>query len=145
MFLLSFCKLFWIYFCRVFSCFPLLFSSLVIWWLSLASYLDPFYFFLYLSIAVFWFVVLMRFWDGYIYILYNIYNNLVYTQIILSCWSLNFKCISNILHFYSLFTIAGFAIFVYGWFPAFTVCLPLPVSFPIRNFLISRCGLFFST
>ena len=31
-----------------------------------------------------------------------------------------------------------------GWFPAFTVCLPLLMSFPICNFLVSGGGLFFS-
>ena len=45
----------------------------------------------------------------------------------------------------ALLTIADFdTIFVCRWFPTFTVCLSLPVSFPIRNFVSSH-GLFFST
>ena len=35
--------------------------------------------------------------------------------------------------------------FVCRWFPTFNVCLPLPVSFSVHNFLISNCDLFFST
>lgn len=40
---------------------------------------------------------------------------------VLSCLSLNFKCISNILHsfFTLLSTITGLNIFVCGWFPTF--------------------------
>ena len=45
----------------------------------------------------------------------------------------------------ALLTIADFdTIFVCRWFPTFTVCLSLPVSFPIRN-SVSSHGLFFST
>ena len=34
---------------------------------------------------------------------------------------------------------------MYGWFPAFSLCLPLPVSIPICKFLVSSCSfLFFS-
>ena len=29
-----------------------------------------------------------------------------------------------------------------SWFPAFTICFPLLLSFPICNFLVSSCGLF---
>ena len=39
--------------------------------------------------------------------------------------------------------VAGFdIIFVCGWFPTFTVCLPLPVSFSILNFPVSSCCFF---
>ena len=38
-----------------------------------------------------------------------------------------------------------FSKYVCGWFSTFPVCLPLPVSFPICNFLISSCSLIFST
>ena len=64
-------------------------------------------------------------------------------KIVLSCWSPNFQWIVNILHF-TLLTVAGFdIIFVYGLFPTFTVYLPLLVSFPIHNFLVSRVALSF--
>ena len=45
--------------------------------------------------------------------------------IILSCWSINIKCISNILHLYSSLTnISLNIIFVCEWFPTFVyVCL----------------------
>ena len=75
----------------------------------------------------------MRFW----------FSILCINKSVLSCWSFNFKCISNILRLCSpLLTIAGFdIIFMCGWFPNFTVCLPLLVSFPIRNFLVFSYGL----
>ena len=41
--------------------------------------------------------------------------------------------------------VVGFdIIFVYELFPAVSVCLPLPVSFPICDFLVSICGFIFS-
>ena len=43
----------------------------------------------------------------------------------------------------TLLMIARFdIIFVFGCFPTFSLCLPLPVSFSIHNFLVSSCGLF---
>ena len=64
----------------------------------------------------------------------------------LSGSSFIFKCISNMLHLYYLLKFAGFdIIFVCGWFPIFTVCLPFLVSFSIHNFIVSHCGLLFST
>ena len=65
--------------------------SLVIWCLSLVLCLDCFFFFVCVSIIDFWFAVPMRFW----------YSSLYMYKIVLSCWSLNFQCISNILHLYS--------------------------------------------
>ena len=63
--------------------------------------------------------------------------------IVLTCWSLNLKCISNILHLYSpRLTIAAFDIFVCGLFPTFIVCFCL-YSEPTQNFLVSSCSLFF--
>ena len=46
--------------------------------------------------------------------------------VICCCWSLNSKCNSHFLHLYSpVLTISGFyIIFVYRWFPTFTICLP---------------------
>ena len=115
------------------SSLPLLFSPLVIWWLYLVLCLDSFFFFVCVSIVDFWLVVTMKFQ----------YSSLHVSKTILSCWSLNFKYISNILHLYPLLTIAEFdIIFVCKWFPAFTACLLLPVSFPIPYFLVSSCRLF---
>ena len=80
---------------------PLLFSSFLVWWLTLVFYLDSFYFFVFVSIVDFQFVVPMRF-------CYSI----IYTEkLVFSCWSFNFKCISDILHLYlPLLTISGFDI-----------------------------------
>ena len=52
------------------------------WWLSLVLCLDSFFFFVCISIIDFWIVVTMAF----------IYSNLYIDMIVLSCWSLNFKC-----------------------------------------------------
>ena len=73
--------------------------------------------------------------------------HLYINKTVLSYWSSNFKCIFNILHLCSpLLTISGFdMIFVCGWFSIFTVCLPLLVSLSVCGFLVSSCGLFFST
>ena len=64
-----------------------------------------------------------------------------YTQ---DCFKL-FKCNFHLLSLYSsLLTVAGFDIIsLYGRFPAFTVCLPLPGIFPTCVFLVSSCGLLF--
>ena len=69
----------------LFSSLPLLRSSLV-WWLSLVFSLDCFFF----SMCVF-FVDTMRFG----------YNSLCIYKIVLSGWSLDFICFSNILQSYS--------------------------------------------
>ena len=54
------------------------------------------------------------------------FHSLTFSEIVLSCWSFNFKCISNILHLDSLLTIFHIdIIFVCGLFPAFTLCLSL--------------------
>ena len=106
----------------------LLFSSFLVWWLTLVFCLDSLFFFVFVSIADFQFVVPMRF-------CYSI----IYTEkIVFSCWSFNFKCISDILHLYlPLLTISGFdIIIVCRWFPTFTVYLPLLVNFPIRNLFV---------
>ena len=128
--------LFLVCFCRSFSPLPLLFSSFVIWRLPLVLCLDCTFFFVCPSIVDFWFVVAMKCW----------YSSLYIYKTDLSCWSLNFKCICNTLHLYSsLLMFSGFDIIAYGWFPMFTVCLPLLMSFSVHNFLVSSCGLFFST
>ena len=77
--------LFWICFCGSFF---FLFCSLVTWWLSVVLCLDSSFFFVYVSIIDFQFGITMRFW----------YRSLYISKIVLSFWSLNFKCISSILH-----------------------------------------------
>ena len=72
----------------------------------------------------------------------------VYTcVIVLSCWSLPFQCISNILHVYSPpLTITGFDIMfecVHGFLLLLYVCRYW-WALPFDPFLVSRCGLFFS-
>ena len=96
--------------------------------------LDSFFFCVCVSIVDFRFAATMKFW----------YSSLYIQKIVLSCWSFNFKCIFSILHLCSPpLTIAGFdIIFVWKWFPTFTVCLPLLKRFYICNFLDSSCGLF---
>ena len=43
------------------------------------------------------------------------------------------------------FSISGLnIIFVCGYFSTLNMCLPLPVSFLVHNFLVSDCGLLFS-
>ena len=77
--------MFWIYFCRCFF-FP---PSLVL--LRFDGELQCFVWILFyvcVSIVDFWFVVTMRFYNSSLYI----------NKIVLSCWSFNTKCISNILH-----------------------------------------------
>ena len=128
--------LFSVCFCGCFS--PLLLiSSFVIWRLSLVLCLDCTFIFVFISIVDFWFVVAMKCW----------YSSLYIYKTGLSCWSLNFKCICNTLHLYCpLLKFAGFDIILAcWWFPTFTVCLPLLMSFSVHNFLVSSCALFFST
>ena len=135
MFLLLFYR-FLVCFCRSFSPLPLLFSF-VIWRRSLVLCLDCTFFFVCISIIDFWFLVAMKCW----------YSSLYIYKTDLSCWSLHLKCICNTLHLYSpLLTFSGFDIILAcGWFPTFTLCLPLLMSFSVHNFLVSSCGLFFST
>ena len=67
----------------------LLFYSLVVWWLYLKLQLHSFIFFVSISIIDFWFVLTMKIY----------YNNLSLSLsvciciMVLSSWSLNFKCI----------------------------------------------------
>ena len=92
--------------------------------------IPPFFKMCCVAITDFQFVVTVRFCYGSPYI----------NKIILSCWSFNFKYISSILHLCSpLLMPAGFDITVV-WYPSFTGCLPLPISFPSHNF-VSSCGL----
>ena len=44
-----------------FASLPLLFSSLVIWWLSIVSYLNCFFYLVFLYIVDFWFAITLRF------------------------------------------------------------------------------------
>ena len=134
---------------------------LVVSWLYFMLCLDYFFLFVCVSIVDFWFAVNIRLCiiktlslsHVYVYICMYIYiymciwthnthihtNIYVYThKFVLSCWSLNFKCIPAILHSHPpLLTVAGSAImFVCVWFLTFTICLHSPVSFPIFSFLI---------
>ena len=78
-----------LFLCAFFPSLPLLFSSLVIWWLSLCC----------VWIALSFFVC---FFCRFLVCSYHVLiDSLNIYKIILSCWSLNFKCISNILHLYS--------------------------------------------
>ena len=79
-------------FVALFSSFFVLFSSLVLWSLSLVLCLDCFFLFWCASVVDFWFVVTMKFWYR---------SQYIYTRLFLSCWSLNCKCISSILHLYA--------------------------------------------
>ena len=112
------------------------FCSLVVWWLSLVLCLDCFFLFACIFIVDFHFAFTMRFW----------YRNLHIYKIVLSCWSLNCKYISSVLHLYPpLLTISDFGgIFVHGWFRIFSVYLPSLVSLVICGIFVSCCGLFFS-
>ena len=66
----------------------LLFSSLVVWWLTLVLC----FYYLCVSIADFWFAVMIRMW----------YRSLYIYKIVLSWWPFNCKCIFRILHLYPL-------------------------------------------
>ena len=64
--------------------------------------------------------------------------------VVLSCWSLNFKCNSNILHLNFLLRITCFDIMlVCGWYPAFAVFCLYWCAFLFKMFLFIG-GLFFS-
>ena len=83
--------------CRIFSSFPLLSSSLMIWRLLLVLCLDSPFYFICRSIVNFWFTVTLSFLFSHLYI----------SIIVLNCWSLIFKWTYGILNFYSpLLTIA---------------------------------------
>ena len=103
-----------------FSFLLLLFSPLVVWWLSLVLYLRWFFLFVCVSMVDFWFAVILKFW----------YKSLSTFEIVLSCCSLNCKCISSVLHLYpTLLMISDFGgTIVHGWFCIFTVYMPLLVS-----------------
>ena len=110
--------------------------SSVVWWLSLLLF-QLLFFFVCISVVDFCFAVTMRFW----------YSTLYIYMIVLSCWSLSFKCVPIILHLYSLLTTAGFDIIVVcRWFPTLTVYLPLSVSkitVSIWKFLVSSYAFLF--
>ena len=77
-------------------------------------------------------------------------------KVILSCWPVNFILFFKFLKFFDLLILNAFptscictlirvACFtiVFVWItPTFTVCLSLPVSFPICDFSVSSCALF---
>ena len=69
------------------------------------------------------------------------------SEIVLSCWSFNCKCISNVWHLYPpLLMISDFgSIFMCKWFSTFTVYMPLLVSLVICVIFVSSYGLFFSS
>ena len=75
------------------------------------------------------YVVTMWFW----------YRSLYKHNTVLSCLSLNCKCISSIMHLFPpLLRIACFdVIYVCGWYSTFTIYLPLLVSLLFHNFLAS--------
>ena len=79
-------------------------------------------------------MVPIRFWDKHLYVY----------KIVFGCWSLNFKCIFNVLHLSFHIMLASFWYHICQWFPTFVLSLPLLVNFLICNFLISNCGFFFS-
>ena len=67
-------------------------------------------------------------------------------EFVLSCWSLNCKCISSVLHLYPrLLMISDFAgIIVHGLFHILTVYISSLVSLVICGIFVSCCCLFFS-
>ena len=67
-------------------------------------------------------------------------------EIVLSCGSLNCKCISSVLHLYAaLLRMSDFGgLIVRGWFCIFTVCIPWLVSLVICGIFVSCRGLFSS-
>ena len=123
-------------FFALFSSLLVLFSPLVVWWLSLMLYLSWFFLFVCVSIVDFWFAVILKFW----------YKSLYLYEMVLSCCCLNCKCISGVLHVYPpLLMISDFGgITVHGWFHIFTVYIPLQVSLVIYGIFVSCCCLFFS-
>ena len=136
MFYCHFANSFEFVFVGLFFSLPLLFSSLMIWWLILVLCLDSFFFFVCVPIVDFYFAVTMRFW----------YSSLYIHKIVLSCWSFNFKCISNILHLYSplsplLVLISSLG--VGDFLPLLYVCL-YQWAFPFVVFLFLVVGFSFS-
>ena len=100
-----------------FSCL-LLFSFFVVLWLFLDYFCVWIAFFIHLCVYLLKVFGLWLPWSFDI----GVY---IYTILFLSCWSLNCKCISSIMHLYPfLITIAGFdIIFVCGRFILLYVCL----------------------
>ena len=99
---------------------------LVVWWLSLVQCLDCFFKFVYVPIIDFWFAVNPEVWYRNIYIYIYIYICIYIYMIVLSCWSLNCKCISTILHFthlFSHFLVLIAYLFVEGFLSLLHVCL----------------------
>ena len=103
-------------FIGLFSSLLLLFSSVVVWWLSLV-HLDCFSLFVWASIADFQFAVTMKFW----------YRSLYIHKIVLTCWSLNCECISSVLHLYPLLMISGFGMWMISYFCLFLMGSPLSI------------------
>ena len=77
------------------------------------------------------------------------YRSLYIYNIVLSCWSLNWKYISSIrflcicTHLFSWLLVFDI-LFVCGWSPTFTIFLPLLMCLILCIFLASACGPFFS-
>ena len=117
---------------------PVLFCSLLLWFDDYLLYCD---FITFPSLCLYLLYIFGLWFPWDIDVVVYIYRY----KIFLSCSSLNFKCIPNILHLYSPFLIiACFDIIpVCGWFLTFTVHLHLLMSFPICNFLVSSWGPFF--
>ena len=83
--------MFWLPFCcfvSLSSSLPLLFTSLMIWWLIFVLWLDSFFFFVYVSLTGFQCVLTLRF----------CYRGQYTNKIVLNFCSFNFKCIPNIFH-----------------------------------------------
>ena len=135
MFLLSFYYLLWIcFYCSFFFPSFLVLSSSGL--MTTFSVVFELLFLICVSIVDFWFAVTLKFW----------YKSLYIYEIVLSCWSLNCKFISSVLHSYPpLLMISDFGgIIVHGWFRIFTVYIPLLVSLVICGIFVSGCCLFFS-
>ena len=66
-------------------------------------------------------------------------------EIVLSCWSLNCKCISSVLHWYPpVLTISDFGgIIVHGWFFIFTLYIPLLWALSFVEFLFPEAAFSF--
>ena len=107
--------------------------SLMIWWLFLALYLDCFFLFICYRLLV----------CSYPEVLIQ---ESLYMQ---DCFKLlvSYKCISSVLHLHPPFIMTSDfgSIFLCGWFPPFTICMPLLVGLVICSTFVSSRGLFFST
>ena len=115
-----------------FSSLLLLFSHLLVWWLSLVLCFSWFFYFVCVSIVDFWLAITLKFW----------HKNLHIYEIVLSCWCVNCKCISSVLHLYPpLLMISDFGgIIECGWFCIFTVYIPLLIwvgVFFLSSFFLS--------